>query len=92
MTKIFPTDFRKILKYYISFKSVGAEFFQADGRRDGRKDRYETNIRFFFAVLQTRPENQRILRKEEVLFQECSCPLDTVFPVKTLLSIPWSPP
>jgi len=45
----------------------GPEFFQADGRGDGRKDWHEANVRFF-AILQTRTGNQCIVRKEGGLF------------------------
>ena len=43
-TWIFSTDFRKILKYQISWKS---ELFHVDGRTDGQVDRNdEANSRF----------------------------------------------
>jgi len=47
---MFLPDFRKILKYTFSRKSIpaGAEMFHEEGRTDGR----ETNSRFF-AILRT---------------------------------------
>jgi hypothetical protein len=48
-TWIFSRDFRKILKYQISWKirPVGAELFHADGWTDGRADGDdEANSRF----------------------------------------------
>jgi len=52
-TQISWTDFRKILKYQLLWKSVSCSKW-ADGRTDGRTDRQDEANSRFFAILRTR--------------------------------------
>ena len=58
-TRIFSTDFGKILKYQFSRKSVveKADMFHADGRTDMMK------LIFFFTILRTRLKMAKLIEK-----------------------------